>query len=338
MDGPIREYHLGQPMQSFTNLFGAAELPMSPIPRLNMNECDWDSLEDILSESSSSSNETNTSSTISNISSGDSTCQNNNSREPPAVASHFTTDSSSEDRHCSDKRPPYSYVALITMALESSTNGMMSLNKIYAYIMDKFPFYKNHKKSWQNSIRHNLSLNDCFVKIARGPGRPGKGSYWALHKDCGSMFDTGTSQRRGKKFKVTRKDSQPRTSHHHNPYPSSYPSAHGVGHILPSMTASQQQYFATLASLQSLSQLTPNPVPTSFQTVSSIAQQPEVFDHHTTPLSPYTNAPYAHYHSIYPPTHDCQTHRNEYQQFIHHPYQQSYYSYHADINSVHYLS
>ena len=90
------------------------------------------------------------------------------------------------------------------MSLESSASGMMTLNEIYAFIMNRFPYFKENQQRWQNSIRHNLSLNDCFVKVPRAPGRPGKGNYWALHPACGDMFANGSFLRRAKRFKLAK--------------------------------------------------------------------------------------------------------------------------------------
>ncbi|XP_071437112.1 forkhead box protein B2 isoform X2 [Pithys albifrons albifrons] len=104
----------------------------------------------------------------------------------------------------SDQKPPYSYISLTAMAIQHSAEKMLPLSDIYKFIMDRFPYYREHTQRWQNSLRHNLSFNDCFIKIPRRPDQPGKGSFWALHPDCGDMFENGSFLRRRKRFKVLR--------------------------------------------------------------------------------------------------------------------------------------
>uniref|UniRef100_A0A8C1KP87 Forkhead box protein B1-like n=1 Tax=Cyprinus carpio TaxID=7962 RepID=A0A8C1KP87_CYPCA len=102
----------------------------------------------------------------------------------------------------SDQKPPYSYISLTAMAIQSCPEKMLPLSEIYKFIMDSFPYYRENTQRWQNSLRHNLSFNDCFIKIPRRPDQPGKGSFWALHPSCGDMFENGSFLRRRKRFKV----------------------------------------------------------------------------------------------------------------------------------------
>lgn len=113
---------------------------------------------------------------------------------------------SSYRRSYTHAKPPYSYISLITMAIQNNAHKMLTLSEIYQFIMDLFPFYRQNQQRWQNSIRHSLSFNDCFVKVPRTPDKPGKGSFWTLHPDSGNMFENGCYLRRQKRFKDDKKD------------------------------------------------------------------------------------------------------------------------------------
>ncbi|XP_078071441.1 forkhead box protein E1 [Mustelus asterias] len=116
-------------------------------------------------------------------------------------------------------KPPYSYIALIAMAIANSLDRKLTLGGIYRFITERFPFYRENPKRWQNSIRHNLTLNDCFIKIPREPGRPGKGNYWALDPAADDMFDSGSFLRRRKRFKRSDVATYSTYVHQHNPFP-----------------------------------------------------------------------------------------------------------------------
>lgn len=80
-------------------------------------------------------------------------------------------------------KPPYSYATMITQAILSNPEGVLSLADIYKYISSNYAYYRYAKTGWQNSIRHNLSLNKAFEKVPRKPNEPGKGMKWRISED-----------------------------------------------------------------------------------------------------------------------------------------------------------
>ncbi|XP_026333069.1 forkhead box protein K2 isoform X2 [Hyposmocoma kahamanoa] len=84
------------------------------------------------------------------------------------------------DRERDDAKPPYSYAQLIVQAVASASDKQLTLSGIYSYITKHYPYYRTADKGWQNSIRHNLSLNRYFIKVPRSQEEPGKGSFWRI--------------------------------------------------------------------------------------------------------------------------------------------------------------
>ncbi|KAI1503019.1 hypothetical protein F5X99DRAFT_407577 [Biscogniauxia marginata] len=81
------------------------------------------------------------------------------------------------------------YAQLIYRAFMSRDRHAMSLQEIYQWFRDNTDKAKSESKGWQNSIRHNLSMNAAFVKRDRRPspgdplndsGEPKKSTEWVL--------------------------------------------------------------------------------------------------------------------------------------------------------------
>jgi hypothetical protein len=57
-----------------------------------------------------------------------------------------------------DAKPPYSYAALITFAINSSQRRRMTLSDIYNWISSNFPYYRDAGTGWKVGARSFLGL------------------------------------------------------------------------------------------------------------------------------------------------------------------------------------
>ncbi|XP_056117625.1 forkhead box protein K1 [Rhinichthys klamathensis goyatoka] len=96
------------------------------------------------------------------------------------AVSEQRTEATGGDSPKDESKPPYSYAQLIVQAISSAPDRQLTLSGIYAHITKHYPYYRTADKGWQNSIRHNLSLNRYFIKVPRSQEEPGKGSFWRV--------------------------------------------------------------------------------------------------------------------------------------------------------------
>ena len=91
-------------------------------------------------------------------------------------------------------KPSESHVELISRAIMESSEQRLILADIYQYIYDNYPYFQTAPRGWRNTVRYNLSTNECFIKKGRAPS--GRGFYWAIHPACVEDFQKGEFNRR----------------------------------------------------------------------------------------------------------------------------------------------
>ncbi|BES87292.1 forkhead [Nesidiocoris tenuis] len=80
-----------------------------------------------------------------------------------------------------------SYADLITQAIGSSPDKRLTLSQIYEWMVHNVAYFKdkgdsNSSAGWKNSIRHNLSLHNRFMRV-QNEGT-GKSSWWMINPDA----------------------------------------------------------------------------------------------------------------------------------------------------------
>ena len=182
-----------------------------------------------------------------------------------STSSKGSDDEESTTTTGSDGKPNHSYISLIANAILASKDKRLVLSDIYQFVLDTQPYFRNKAgQGWRNSIRHNLSLNECFIKAGRSPN--GKGHFWAINPANFDDFSKGDFRRRRAQRRARRAMAFGDLIEHFGPYWSSY-----------------QQHFAAAAAAGSGRPPIPPP--------------PSSFVNQSTPSS-YRYSPYAHHASI----------------------------------------
>lgn len=100
--------------------------------------------------------------------------------KPAHPPGNISPQPNSSDKSQDFSKPSLSYIALIAKVILSSPSQKLKLASIYRAMEEQFPYLRSRGPGWRNSVRHNLSMNDCFVKVSRC--EDGRGHYWGVHQ------------------------------------------------------------------------------------------------------------------------------------------------------------
>ncbi len=89
------------------------------------------------------------------------------------------------------KKPKATYMELIVQALLTNPAHKMELCDVYNHMMKNHAYYRTCTVTWKNTVRHNLSTMECFVKAGKGSN----GYYWGIHPACVKMLQSGDYRR-----------------------------------------------------------------------------------------------------------------------------------------------
>ena len=89
---------------------------------------------------------------------------------------------------------PLSYIEVISYAILSSPQRRLTLAEIYHFIQEKYPGFTENRMRWKNTVRHNLSLHECFQRGEIAMDKAG--CYWHIHPSFLAEFSRGDFSRR----------------------------------------------------------------------------------------------------------------------------------------------